>query len=39
LAEVANVGSDTVDALDDAIHKAAQEYLTSSPSALLHRVG
>ncbi|HEY6310701.1 MAG TPA: hypothetical protein VIY52_07825 [Streptosporangiaceae bacterium] len=38
-AEVANVGSGTIHQLDDAIHRAAREYLTSSPGALLHRVG
>jgi hypothetical protein len=38
-AEVANVGSGTIEQLDDAIHRAAHEYLTSPPGALLHRVG
>jgi hypothetical protein len=38
-AEVANVGSGTIEQLDDAIHRATREYLTSPPGALLHCVG
>ena len=38
-AEVANVGSGTIEQLDDALHRAAREYLTSPPGTLLHRVG
>ena len=29
----------TIEQLDDALHRAAREYLTSPPGALLHRVG
>jgi hypothetical protein len=32
-AEVANVGSRTIEQLDDAVHRAAREYLTSLPRA------
>ncbi len=38
-AEVANVGSGTIEQLDDAIHRATREYLTSPAGALLHCVG
>ncbi|HLN69158.1 MAG TPA: hypothetical protein VK280_18060 [Streptosporangiaceae bacterium] len=38
-AEVVNAGSGTIEQLDDALHRAAREYLTSPPGALLHRVG
>jgi hypothetical protein len=37
-AEVANVGSGTIEQLHDAIYRATREYLTSRPTALLHCV-
>ena len=38
-AKVTNVGSGTIEQLDDAVRRATREYLTSPPGALLHCVG
>lgn len=38
-AEAVNVGSGTIEQLDDAIHRVAREYLTSPPWPLLRRAG
>ena len=38
-AETTNVGSGTIDLLDDAIHRIAREYLTTPPGPLLRRAG
>jgi hypothetical protein len=38
-AETTNVGSGTIDLLDDAIHRIAREYLTTPPRPLLRRAG
>ncbi len=38
-AETTNVGSGTIELLDDAIHRIAREYLTTLPGPLLRRAG